>query len=37
MKPEEARKLISKLVKKYDRNYDGKFNYAGMIDAYIPI
>lgn len=29
MPVDDARKLLTTLVKKYDKNGDGKFNYAG--------
>ena len=29
MSPDDARKLLSDLVKKFDKDGDGKFNYAG--------
>ncbi|ELT99096.1 hypothetical protein CAPTEDRAFT_228966 [Capitella teleta] len=34
MTPLDARRLITRLVKKYDHNNDGKFNYAEFVEIY---
>ena len=33
MTPEESSKLIDQLVREFDKNHDGKFDYSGMPTA----